>query len=240
MLSKFKTMLFSLNRKELRHKIKNTNPSKNINCTEFEVDKWALSEFILNKLVPIVGVHPYPLDELMLMSATVCRLHPTYIFEWGTHVGKSARIFYETCMHYNINSEIHSFDLPDDIEHIEHPHKNRGAFLKNIKAIKLYQEDGLKKGIGIFQSSTVGNKTALFYLDGDHLYDTVVKEIETILNRIPEANILLHDTFYQSGQSGYNIGPYKAIVDSLKGIAHDYYIQQTTMGLPGMTLIYKK
>lgn len=217
-----------------------SNPSRNINCTEFEVDKWALSEFILNKLVPIVGVHPYPLDELMLMSATVCRLQPTYIFEWGTHVGKSARIFYETCKHYNINSEIHSFDLPDDIEHIEHPHKKRGVFLKNIKAVKLYQEDGLKKGIGIFQSSTADNKTALFYLDGDHLYDTVVKEIETILNSIPEANILLHDTFYQSGHSGYNIGPYKAIVDSLKGIAHDYYIQQTTMGLPGMTLIYKK
>src|SRR5208283_6075124 len=60
-----------------------------------EADKWALSEFILQELVPVVDVHPYPLDELLLMCSTLAFFKPDAIFEWGTHAGKSARIFYE-------------------------------------------------------------------------------------------------------------------------------------------------
>ena len=69
------------------------DPLVNAHCREFEVNKWALSEFVVHRLLPIVGIHPYPLDELLLMSAAVCRLRPRHIFEWGTNVGKSARIF---------------------------------------------------------------------------------------------------------------------------------------------------
>lgn len=82
------------------------------------------SEFIVQKLVPISDFSPYPLDELMLMVGSVCRFKPTHIFEWGTQIGKSVRIFYEIINHFKFSAEIFSFDLPDDIDHIEHLHEH--------------------------------------------------------------------------------------------------------------------
>jgi hypothetical protein len=93
----------------------------NASCREFEVNKWVLSEFILRGLVPIVGIHPFPLDELLLMTGAVCRCRPRHVFEWGTNIGTSARIFYETARRFRLETEIHSIDLPDDADHVEHP-----------------------------------------------------------------------------------------------------------------------
>ena len=66
-----------------------------------EVNKWVISKFVIDKLVPIVSVHPFPLDELMFLTSSVCWIKPDYVFEWGTHVGKSARIFYEVKKTFN-------------------------------------------------------------------------------------------------------------------------------------------
>jgi cephalosporin hydroxylase len=206
---------------------------------EFEINKWLISEFILKKIIPIVGHHPYPLDELILMIGSVCKFKPTYIFEWGTHVGKSARIFHETVKYFNLDSEIHSFDLPDNIDHIEHPKHTRGHYIKKIKSVKLYQEDGVLKSIEIYNNSFKKNKSSLFYLDGDHNYETVVTELERIVENIDNPIFLLHDTFFQSSESSYNIGPNQAIDNFL--VTHsEYKLVTTQMGLPGMTLLYKK
>ncbi len=215
------------------------NLSVNNKSTEFEINKWETSEFVVNKILPISGFSPYPLDELMLMVGSISRFRPTHIFEWGTHIGKSARIFYETIHYFEIESAIHSFDLPDEIEHIEHPHEQRGKLVKGLNKVHLYQEDGLKKSFDIFNESTIANKRAFFYLDGDHSYETVYHELATILNKMPDAIVLLHDTFYQSEDSQYNIGPFKAIDDVLSESAILYNRVETKMGLPGMTLIYK-
>ena len=105
-------------------------PDKNLDCTEFEVDNWVISDFLVNKLIPVVGTHPYPIMELSLMVASICRLKPNVIFEWGTNIGKSARIFYETGKQFDIPLEIHSIDLPDDLDHQEHPRSGRGRMVK--------------------------------------------------------------------------------------------------------------
>jgi predicted O-methyltransferase YrrM len=107
------------------------DPGKNINCKEFEVDKQIISKFIINELIDFVN-KPYPLDELLLMVAAVCRFKPKIIIEWGTDAGTSARIFYETYKKFNINTEIHSIDLPD--RNIDGMYTN----IKNIKEINLY------------------------------------------------------------------------------------------------------
>ena len=70
------------------------DPALNLSSTEFEVNNWIVSEFVIHRLAPIVGTHPFPLDELMMMTAATCRFKPEIIFEWGTNIGKSARIFY--------------------------------------------------------------------------------------------------------------------------------------------------
>jgi hypothetical protein len=71
------------------------------------------------------------------MIAAVCVLKRTHIFEWGTNLGKSARIFYEVARRFGIETQIYSIDLPDDIEHVEHPKEKRGVSAKNLKGVNL-------------------------------------------------------------------------------------------------------
>lgn len=216
-----------------------SNPVKNPLCNEIELDKWIISDFILNKLIPVVGIHPFPLDELMLMTSTVCYFKPQYIFEWGTHVGKSARIFYEISRAFKIDIQIHSIDLPDEIDHVEHPHSNRGTFVRNFKEVKLHQGDGIAKSIELYKSYNT-DQTVLFFLDGDHSYESVSNELYLIAANVGKVVILLHDTFYQSNESNYNIGPHQAINDFLAAYPNAYKRISTTLGLPGMTLLYKQ
>jgi len=214
------------------------DPAKNLNCTEFEVDNWAISRFIIDKIIPIVGVNPYPISELNLMVATLTYFKPKYIFEWGTNIGKSARIFYETMKHFNLKCDIFSIDLPDNIEHNEHPHKKRGMLVKNIKTVKLIKGDGLEESLKLCKDID-DRKNILFFLDGDHSYESVSKELSTILNFSTDLKILVHDTFYQSDKANYNIGPYKAISNTLENKKEKFKTISTNLGLPGLTLIYK-
>lgn len=212
---------------------------RNKESKKMEIDNWLASEFILRKLVPITGIRPFPLDEQMLMVAAVCWIKPTHIFEWGTHVGKSARIFYEISSYFNINSEIHSIDLPDDKEHIEHPKNSRGIFVRNVSRVQLHQGDGLELSLSILKRA---GPTAhpLFFVDGDHSYESVKRELEGIIREASRASILLHDTFYQHGNSKYNVGPYQAIKDILKSFPNTYSEIHTDTGIPGITFLYPK
>lgn len=213
------------------------DPAINTNCTEFEVNNWIISDFIIDKLVPVVATKPYPLSEQMLLVSTICRFKPTHIFEWGTNIGKSARIFYETTKYFKINSEIHSIDLPDDIEHNEHPHRKRGLLVKRINEINLHQGDGLDVSIDIINSLAY-YRNPVFFLDGDHSYNSVFREISGILNNVNNPVILVHDTFYQSADSSYNIGPYNAIKSALNEVDPRLRVISMNIGTPGMTLLY--
>jgi cephalosporin hydroxylase len=222
----------------LRERLHFAVPVINGNGTEFEVNNWIVSRFVLRKLVPIVGVLPFPLNEQMLMVAAVCRVQPTHIFEWGTNIGKSARIFFETCRTFNIDAQIHSIDLPDDVEHGEHPKDRRGMLVQGKKGVHLHLGDGLDTALRLLASIDRGSVRPLFFVDGDHGYASVTRELHGIIRNVPRASILLHDTFYQSAESGYNIGPWKAIEDVLKTTPHGFRILTQNMGLPGMTLLW--
>lgn len=214
-----------------------SDPAKNIDCSEFEVDNWIISDFIVRNLIPVVGIHPYPIAELNLMVAAICRLKPQQVFEWGTNIGKSARIFYEIGKQFNIPIEIHSIDLPDNLDHQEHPRSRRGHMVIGYAGVTLHQGDGLSKAIELYQRQS--QNTTMVFIDGDHSYESVYRELSGIIETMPNAAILLHDTFFQSEQSGYNIGPHKAVTEILAKIPETYQIMSTTTGLPGMTLLYK-
>jgi len=214
------------------------DPAMNVHCGEFEVNNWLVSEFVLNTLVPIVGVHPFPLNELVLMVAAVCRLKPDRIYEWGTHLGKSARVFYETARHFGLDVEIHSVDLPDHVIHQEHPGHQRGMLVKGLQDVHLHQGDGLSVCLDI-QAQAATPKHTLIFIDGDHSYASVRRELAGIMTGIPEAHILLHDTFFQSSESGYNVGPYRAISEAITETDVRYRLLSTQTGLPGMTLLYQ-
>src|SRR5258708_28570944 len=65
------------------------NPVRNAGAAVFEVDLWILSRFLIDRIVPLLGVHPYPLNEQLLMVAAACRIRPGVVFDWGTHIGAS-------------------------------------------------------------------------------------------------------------------------------------------------------
>ena len=216
-------------------------------CSELELNNWVISEFIIHKLAPVVGIHPYPINEQCLMVAAVCALKPTLIFEWGTNLGKSARIFYETAREFKVRTEIYSIDLPDDVDHVEHPGGRRGMYVRNLEGVHLLQGDGLETSLSVYRERMASlspadksvAKVPLFFIDGDHGYDSVRRDLDGIMGTVPEANILLHDTFFQSPEAHYNIGPYQAIQEVLRA-APIYKILRQELGLPGMTLLYRK
>jgi cephalosporin hydroxylase len=210
----------------------------NFKGDKFEVNNWDLSGFILKKLTGVVGTHPFPLNELLLMTASVAWTKPTHIFEWGTHIGKSARIFYETCKFLKLETEIHSIDLPDEVDHVEHPHNKRGKLVKGKRNVYLHQGDGVDTALKIYNDSK-SDSISLFYLDGDHSYETVYRELSSILTEVEKVRIILHDTFYQAEESGYNIGPFQAIEDALNNFPQKNIRRiDTATGLPGMTFLY--
>jgi hypothetical protein len=236
----------------LKRKIQGTHFARqgaviNPHCSELEVDNWVISEFIIQRLVPVVGIHPYPINEQCLMAAAVCALKPALIFEWGTNLGKSARIFYETARRFKVQTQIYSIDLPDEVAHAEHPGEKRGIYVLNLEGVSLLTGDGLETSLSIYRQHMANPSNArqnasvapLFFIDGDHGYDSVKRELEGIIAAVPEANILLHDTFYQSPESHYNIGPYRATQEVLQ-TAPSFRILRQELGLPGMTLLYRK
>lgn len=200
-----------------------------------EADKWALSEFILQKLEPVVGVHPYPLDELLLMCSTLAYFKPEIIIEWGTHYGKSARIFYEAAAYLNLRTKIHSVDLSRDKEHVENIHEasQRGMFVRGLP-VTLHLGDGLTVARQVLQTEKPG--LPLFFVDGDHGFTSVRNELNGIKEMAPHAVILVHDTFLQGTESGYNCGPYEATNEFTT--QHQLPLQSTILGLPGMSLTY--
>jgi hypothetical protein len=207
--------------------------------TEYEVNNWIISEFVLKRLVPVVGAHPYPLNELMLMAGAVCRFRPTHIFEWGTNIGASARVFFETGRHFRIPLEIHSVDLPPEVDHVEQPGRQRGALVRGKPGVTLHLGDGIETSLSICKTMPA-NGRALFFVDGDHGYESVRRELAMILESVKNPAVLLHDTFYQSKDSGYNIGPFEAVRDVLAGhtAPEKFRVIALNTGLPGMTLIY--
>jgi hypothetical protein len=200
-----------------------------------EVDNWLISEFIVQKLIPIVGWHPYPLSELQLMVGALCWYEPKYIFDWGTHTGIATRIFYETTKYFNLKTKVVSIDLPEDVEHCEHPHKNYALFVKHIPEITLLRGDGLDTAMQFIQSKKITK--ALFFLDGDHEYASVKRELATIHRKVKKPAILLHDTFFQGPKSGYNIGPRTAINEFLAK-NKKYAQMKTEFGRPGIDFLY--
>ena len=212
------------------------DPVRNTAASEFEVDLWILSRFLLEKIVTVVGTHPYPLNELLLMTGAACRLKPSVVFDWGTHIGASARIFYECGKAFKLGYEIHSIDLPPDATHVEHPGQEHGRLVRGLENVHLHRGNGVK--VAIEQWQKLGRpKRPLFFVDGDHAYESVRDELNEIFSAIPDASALAHDTFFQSAESNYNVGPALAIDEIVRKFPGRFHVIKSGLGLPGMTLL---
>ena len=77
----------------------------------------------------------------------------------------------------------------------------------------------------------------LFFVDGDHAYESVRDELDEIFVTVPDASALAHDTFFQSSESNYNVGPARAIDEIIAKFPSRFRIIKSGLGLPGMTLL---
>ena len=195
-----------------------------------EIDKWTASDTVL-RLRRIVGKRPYPLDELLLMTAAFRYLQPAVVVEIGTHAGKSARIWWELSQASARPTEIHTIDLHDP-SHAEYPGKALGKMIKGLPVVQHYG-DGFTVADRLLP--TLSGRPCLLFLDGDHAFETVTKEL-TLVERHPDViGVLVHDTFHQP-ESGYNHGPYEAVAAFLQSHAVREVVH-AHIGLPGMTYI---
>jgi hypothetical protein len=212
------------------------DPVRNPQGSEFEVDLWTLSDFVLDTIVPVVGVRPYPLNELLLMTAAACRLKPTIVFDWGTHIGVSARIFFECDKAFKLGFEIHSIDLPPDATHVEHPGQEHGRLVRGLVNVHLHRGDGVKLALELWHKLGQPERP-LFFVDGDHAYESVRDELSQIFSTVPDASALAHDSFFQSPDSNYNVGPARAIDEVAARFPGRFKVIKSGLGLPGMTLL---
>lgn len=212
------------------------NPTLFRTHDHLQVDCWAISRFVTERLIPVVGQHPFPAHELMMMTAAVCHAKPDLICDWGTHVGKSARAFWEICHAFGIDSEIHSVDLPDEAEHVEHPGDRRGLLVRDIHDIHLHQGDGVSVAMTLLRRDPP-RRQPLFFLDGDHGYETVLRELRTIVDAQPRSYMLVHDTFMQSHPEDFSIDPHLAIQTFLMESRQAWEVIHSGLGRPGMTLL---
>jgi|GEM_PF-1724067 len=202
------------------------------NLRYIECDKSSLSVFCMRRLVPIVRTSPFPLDELLLMAASVVFYRPKLIIDWGTHIGASARVFYETCRWYGVNAEIHTIDLPEDVYHPQHPREMYALLLWNT-SVHFHRGDGAEVAVRLIRG--VNDPAPLCMLDGDHSYETVTRELRMISEAAPSATILVHDTFHQEGND--QSGAYQAVKDFLCDYRYISQVIACEIGRPGLTLI---
>jgi hypothetical protein len=102
--------------------------------------------------------------------------------------------------------------------------------------VYLHRGDGVS--VALEQWARLGSPARpLFFVDGDHSYESVLRELRKIFDAIPDASALAHDTFFQSQESGYNVGPAEAIRQTLLQHPSRFKVIRSGPGLPGMTLL---
>lgn len=143
-----------------------------------------------------LGIPAYGDDEVLFMADTALKLTPDDVFDWGTNVGASARIFWEITQMVGFG-RVHSVDLPADVEHIEHP-GHRYAQLLDGCDVDLHRGDGATISAELVRR--LRPYRPLFFVDGDHQADNVKRELETIYAAAPLAVCLIHDTRAHAGE----------------------------------------
>ena len=121
--------------------------SKNSHLWCCEADVVQLDGFVLEKILPKTGLL-YPLAEISLMALVVDRVRPTHIFEWGTNIGSSAKIFHHITESLGMDIPIHTWDLPEDVPHGQHPGENHAKLAKGLARVHFHRDDGLRGGLG--------------------------------------------------------------------------------------------
>jgi len=214
--------------------------SKNSQFWCCEADTAALDRLVLEKVIPQTGLL-YPFAEISLMALVVDRARPTHIFEWGTNIGGSAKIFHAITEAFGWNTEIHTWDLPEGISHGQHPGKEHGKLAQGLTRVHFHREDGLTGALEKMadESAKNPNLRPLFFVDGDHSYASVVSDIKGLISVLDEFHLLAHDTFVQKPDAkGHSRESWLGCPTALEAFAKEYRWLNVGFGNPGMAYLW--
>jgi cephalosporin hydroxylase len=214
--------------------------SKNSHFWCCEADAGELDRFVFEKILPQTGLL-YPAAEISLMALVVDRVRPTHIFEWGTNIGGSARIFHTITEVLEIDAEIHTWDLPENVPHGQHPGKDHGKLARGLPRIHFHREDGLQGALAKMESERAQspNFRPLYFVDGDHSYASVIREIAGLVSVQDEFHLLAHDTFIQKPDAkGQSRESWLGCPTALEAFAKDYRWLNVGFGNPGMAYLW--
>ncbi|MGO8703713.1 MAG: CmcI family methyltransferase [Candidatus Brocadiia bacterium] len=194
-----------------------------------EVDKRYAAQLVYD-IAREMDSWSYAWDEMMLMAAAFQYHRPSVVVDIGTQNGRSARIWYELSIRLGIPAEIHTIDLADP-RHPQYAGKDQGEFIRGLPVVQ-HIGDGFTIATEILSGRPAA--TALVYLDDDHSYENVRRELQLVA-LIREGCVLVHDSFYQP-EPAYDRGVYRAIEDSLPdlNVAQVIHLQ---IGRPGMSYL---
>jgi hypothetical protein len=176
----------------------------------------------------------------MLMCSALLWLRPRLVVEYGTNIGVSARVFWETSKHYDLHTVIHSIDLPSDSAYMKgctdwtaslSPARARGILVKNL-GVHLHEGDGVETAVKLIREENA--EDPLVFIDGDHAKESVLREASAIWSNFPKASILFHDTFEGLDCKS---GAREALRELLANRSDRPLVYDLPVGHPGMTLV---
>ena len=152
-------------------------------------------------LIEQLEIPGYGADEVAMMEITLIAAQPEFIGEWGTNRGSSARIFYELCLIHGIDPLIVTVDLPDELAALDRDHAGifSGGMLSKTNVCQM-RGDGVTTALLMWHYEHRPERS-VFFLDGDHLKESVFREIVLVNRMAPKATMLLHDTTQGPGQA---------------------------------------
>lgn len=142
-----------------------------------------------------LDVPAYGDDEVTFLANVLARHRPQVVFDWGTNVGASARIFYEAAQILGYPCVVHTIELPDSEAHLDrdHPGERYGQWLVDIP-VCCWRGDALEVALKLLWYVDESLTKMLFFLDGAHDHDSVMRELRVIAAYEPEAVMVVHDT----------------------------------------------
>jgi cephalosporin hydroxylase len=148
----------------------------------------------LTRAAEDAGLADWLPEEITFLADTVERARPDFIAEWGTSTGQSARLFCECRRLLGLTTVIHSTDIVDDI--CLPSGITRGHFVRD-QDVSLHVGDGVDMSLA--EHAAIECTRPLFFVDGDHRVDAVMRELRLIASSAPQAVMLLHDTKTDAG-----------------------------------------
>lgn len=137
----------------------------------------------------------YGEDEIKFMGQAVLRVRPQIVYEWGTNLGCSARVFHEASIAFDIPLTVHTTELPltEAWRDRDHPGERVAQWIGDLP-IERHEGDGLITSLRLYHEERP--ERCLFYLDGDHSLEAVTRELLAIAVAAPSAVMLVHDVLH--------------------------------------------